>query len=248
MVFGLVGIVWAVAWYWWFRDDPHAHRGVNAAELRIIGNEPATPHRRVPWGSLLRARNMIALCAMYAFAIYGWYYYITWLPTYLLRARGFALKEVGWLAALPLLSIAAGVLVGGWLSDVLSRRWGARLGRRTPGVVGLPLAALAVLAAIATSDPTAAALFLAAAAGLAALGVSPAWAVCLEVGGRHAGVVTGAMNTFGNLGGTLSPIVVGWCLQWWDSWNASLLTVAVCYVLAALCWLAIDPTEPIPDC
>lgn len=248
MVFGLVGVVWAAAWYWWFRDDPHAHEGVNAAELRIIGNEPATPHQRVPWAALLRARNMLALCSMYGFAIYGWYFYITWLPTYLMRARGFALHEVGWLAALPLLSIAAGVLVGGWVSDVLARHWGARVGRRTPGVVGLPLAALAIIAAIATQSPIGAALLLAAAAGLAALGVSPGWAVCLEIGGRHAGVVTGAMNTFGNLGGTLSPIVVGWCLQAWDSWNASLITVAVCYVLAALCWLAIDPTEPIPDC
>jgi nitrate/nitrite transporter NarK len=114
-------------------------------------------------------------------------------------------------------------------------------------MVGLPLAALAVLGATATSTPTTAALLLAAAAGLAALGVSPGWAVCLEIGGRHAGVVSGAMNTFGNLGGTLSPIVVGGCLQWWGSWNASLFTVAVCYVLAAVCWLAIDPEQRIAD-
>lgn len=248
MIFGLVGLLWAVAWYWWFRDDPHSHGGVNAAELRIIGHDPPTPHTRVPWGALLRDRNMVAVCAMYGFAIYGWYFYITWLPTYLMRARGFLLHEVGWLAALPLVCIAAGVLIGGWSSDVLGRHWGARIGRRIPGMVGLPLAALAILGAIVTSGGTTAALLLAGAAGLAALAVSPAWAVCLEIGGRHAGVVSGAMNTFGNLGGTLSPIVVGWCLQGWDSWNASLITVAVCYLLAAVCWLAIDPTEPIPGC
>jgi ACS family glucarate transporter-like MFS transporter len=112
-------------------------------------------------------------------------------------------------------------------------------------LIGLPLAALAVVGALATASSVGAALLLAAAAGLAALGVSPGWAVCLDIGGRHAGVVTGAMNTFGNLGGTLSPIVVGWCLQRWDSWHASLLSVAACYVAAALCWLAIDPEQPI---
>lgn len=244
-LFGLVGIVWAIAWVWWFRDDPHHHPLVNAAELQIIGSDPPTPHGAVPWGVLLRSRNLWAMCAMYFGAIYGWYFYLTWLPTYLLRARGFDLKQVGWLAALPLLSIAAGVFVGGWLSDVLARRWGLRAGRRTPGLIGLPLAGLAIVGAIRAVDPYAAAVLLAAAAGLAAMGVSPAWAVCLEIGGRHAGVVSGAMNTFGNLGGTLSPIVMGLSLQAWGSWNAALATLVVGYALAALCWLLIDPTQRI---
>src|SRR5262249_57391362 len=101
--------------------------------------------------------------------------------------------------------------------------------------------------AVETAQPLTAALLLSAAAGLAALGVSPAWAVCLEIGGRHAGVISGAMNMFGNLGGALSSLVVGACLQAWGSWNVSLLTVAACYLAAAVCWLAIDPEEAIAD-
>jgi MFS family permease len=182
---------------------------------------------------------------MYFGAIYGWYFYLTWLPTYLLRARGFDLREVGSLAALPLLGIAAGSLVGGALSDLLARRFGLRAGLRAPGLVGLPLAALAIAGAIWTPDPRSAAFCLAAAAGLAALGVAPAWSVCLAIGGRHAGVVSGAMNTFGNLGGVASPIVVGWCLDAWSSWDTPLVTVAVLYVFAALCWLGIDPAAPL---
>ncbi len=247
VLFGAVGVVWALAWLWWFRDDPHQHPGVNAAELARIGHAPPTPHEAVPWATLLREPNMRALCLMYAGAVYGWYFYITWLPTYLLRARGFDLQQVGWLAALPLLSIAGGVVVGGWSSDWLVHRIGARAARRTPALIGLPLAALAILGAIWTAAPITAAVLLAAAAGLAAMGISPAWAVCLDIGGRHSGVVTGAMNTFGNLGGTLSPVVVGLCLQWWSSWNMSLLTVAAGYVFAAMCWLAIDPTKAIGE-
>jgi MFS transporter, ACS family, glucarate transporter len=246
-IFGAVGVAWAVAWYGWFRDDPHHHAAVNAAEVELIGSQPPLPHRAVPWGDLLRSRNLRALCVMYGAAIYGWYFYITWLPTYLQRARGFDLQHAGWLAALPLLSIAGGVFTGGWLSDVLVRRWGVRAGRRAPGLVGLPLAALAVVGAIVTGQPVVAALLLAAAAGLAALGVSPAWAVCLEIGGRHAGVVSGTMNTFGNLGGALSPVVVGLSLERWGSWNLPLLTVAGFYLVAAACWLGVDPAEPIEN-
>jgi MFS transporter, ACS family, glucarate transporter len=233
-IFGLVGVGWALLWFWWFRDDPHHHAGVNAGELALIGSEPPAAHGGVPWRALLRSRTLLALCVMYGGAIYGWYFYLTWLPMYLLRARGFDLHQVGWLAAMPYLSIAGGVLAGGWMSDVLVRRWGPRAGRRAPGLVGLPLAAVAIAGAVATPAPM-----------VAALGVAPAWAVCLEIGGRHAGVVTGAMNTFGNLGGSLSPVVVGLSLERWNSWNTPLLTVAACYVLAAVCWLRIDPTEPI---
>jgi MFS family permease len=178
---------------------------------------------------------------MHFCAIYGWYFYLTWLPTYLLRARGFDLAAVGWLAALPMLAIGAGSLVGGSATDYLARRFGARVGLCAPGVLGLPLAALAIVVAVATPDGRTAAWALAAAGGLAALGVAPAWAVCLSVGGRHAGVVSGAMNTFGNLGGVMSPVVVGWCLEAWGAWDTPLYTVAALYLLAALCWLGIDP-------
>jgi cyanate permease len=53
------------------------------------------------------------------------------------------------------------------------------------------------------------------------------------------------MNTFGNLGGALSPVMVGLCLQRWGSWNAPLVTVAAFYLVAAASWLLIDPAEPI---
>ena len=53
------------------------------------------------------------------------------------------------------------------------------------------------------------------------------------------------MNTFGNLGGVMSPVVVGWCLTLWGSWEAPLYTVAGFYVFAALCWLGVDPLEPL---
>jgi len=243
--FGLVGIAWAAGFYLWFRDDPRRHRGVNEEELKLIGREPPRPRGAVPWKAMARSRTLLALCLMYMSAIYGWYFYLTWLPTYLMRARGFGMREVGWLAALPYLGLGAGVLGGGFLSDRLSRRWPARRARRLPGLAGPPLAACAVVGAVLTHDPVASILLFSAAAGLGALAVAPAWVVCLEIGGANAGVVSGAMNTFGNLGGALSPLVVGLWLQRGGSWDAPLLSLAGFYLLAALCWLAIDPERPI---
>ena len=244
-LFGAVGLVWAAVWFTWFRDDPRRHRAVNSAELSLIGPGAELAHAAVPCRALVRHRTLWALCVMYLGAIYGWYFYLTWLPQYLLRARGFDLKQVGWMSALPLVGIATGVLSGGWTSDALVVRLGERWGRRLPGVVGLPLAAVAVLVAVGTPSPHGAVLGLSAAAMLAAWGVAPAWAVCLDIGGPHAGVVSGAMNTFGNLGGALSPLVVGYCLERWHSWNAPLISIAAFYALAAACWTRIDPEAPL---
>ncbi len=240
-LFSIFGLAWLFFWLRYFRDDPHEHPGVNAAELAVIGSDPPSPHPPVPWRALLGNRNMIALCLICGSWLYGWYFWLTWLPSYLLRAHGFDLKAAGWLAAVPLIFSAFGLFGGGWASDILTKRWGARHGRRLPALVCLPLAVLAIVAGIYATQPTVAALFLSAAAGFAALSLSPIFAVCLEIGGRHAGVVTGVMNMVGNLFGALSPLVVGWCVQNLGSWNIPLMIIAGFYLFAEVCWLVIDP-------
>jgi MFS family permease len=247
VVFGAVGMAWALAFWRWFRDDPRAHPAVNAAERRLIadGGAQSHPHAPVPWRALFRSRTLLAICGMYFGSIYGWYFYLTWLPTYLKSARGFSLETVGWLSALALVALAGGLLAGGLFADRMRERLGARASSCLPGLVGLPLAALSAAAAAVTDSPLGSALLLAATAALAGLGTAPAWRVCVEIGGAHSAVVSGAMNTFGNLGGALSPIVVGYCVDRLGSWNLPLFTIAAMYLLAAPCWLAIDPTRPI---
>src|SRR5262245_49157724 len=145
-LFGVVGVVWAIAFWVWFRDDPRAHPAVSPAEVELIaaGGGSSLPHAPVPWRALVANRTLVGLCGMYVGAIYGWYFFITWLPTYLIRARGYTLADVGWAAALPLFGIAVGVLAGGWVSDHLRPRLGLRLGSWLTGLVGLPIAELRV--------------------------------------------------------------------------------------------------------
>jgi len=246
MVFGAVGLVWAGVWWIYFRDDPREHPDVNQAELAHIGTAGAVPaHGAVPFGRLMQNRTLIALCVMYAGTIYGWYFYLTWLPTYLLKARGFNMKSMGWFSAAPLIGIGLGVFLGGLLSDFLPQRFGKNRGKRIQGLVGLPAAAITVVASIIVYDPVVSALLLALAAMFAALGVAPAWTVCVEIGGAHAGVVSGAMNMFGNLGGALISLVVGFCLRDFHSWNAPLYSIAAFYLVAAGAWLLVDPEQMI---
>jgi ACS family glucarate transporter-like MFS transporter len=85
------------------------------------------------------------------------------------------------------------------------------------------------------------ALLLAFALASADFALGACWAVCLDVGSTHAGVVTGFMNTFGNLGGLVGPLVVGYMVERWQSWISPFYITAAVYVCGAVAWLAINP-------
>ena len=94
--------------------------------------------------------------------------------------------------------------------------------------------------------PVAKAVLLALALASADFALSACWAVCLDVAPHHAGVVTGFMNTFGNLGGLVGPIVVGLMVDRLGSWTLPLYVTAGVYFAGALAWLAIDPKRRSP--
>src|SRR5262249_45742661 len=131
--FGLLGLVWAAAWYAWYRDRPEDHPGVDAEELAWIrgGRIPYPNPDRIPyptteieaapatltWAAVLSSRNLYAICAMYFAFGYGLYFYFTWLPTYLIKELGFSLFSGGLFAAIPFLLAGIADIVGGWLTD-----------------------------------------------------------------------------------------------------------------------------------
>ena len=77
------------------------------------------------------------------------------------------------------------------------------------------------------------AVLLAVALATADFALSACWAVCLDVGARHAGVITGFMNTSGNLGGLIGPLVVGVMVERWQSWTYPFYVTAAVYVMGA---------------
>ena len=119
VLFGAIGVIWAVAFYMWFRDNPRDHKSVNAGELALIGgNEKlASGHGNVPWGKLIRSRTIWLLWAQYFFISYPWYFYITWLPTFLReRYPDLGEGERASLAIFPLFFGGVGALFCGFVS------------------------------------------------------------------------------------------------------------------------------------
>ncbi len=246
-VFALLGLIWAAFWARWYRNSPQEHAAVTPKELTFIqqGQARAGPSHEVPWGLLVRSRNVWALCAMYSGYAYGLYFYLTWLPTYLEEGRGIALQQVSFYAMLPLLAGAACNLLGGWLTDWLSRRVRLRWARRIPAMAGLLVAAVLISVAALAESNTIAITALALSFGAADLILAVCWATCLDVGGEHAGTVSGTMNSLGQVGGVIAPIAFGWLVDTYGSWQLPLLIAAGYYVVSALFWLVIDPEKPL---
>jgi ACS family glucarate transporter-like MFS transporter len=249
VIFGMVGFVWAAAWYRWFRDEPSKHPGVNAAEVAKIESgrriEAAHALRLPDFARLLRNRNIIGLCLSYFTQSYGFYFYITWLPTYLERARGFTSVKLGVLAGLPLILSVLADLVGGIATDYASRRFGLRWGRAGVGVISCLGAGIAMLFGAGVQDGVSAAILIAVAAASSNLMLGASWGSCIDIGGNQTGLIGGMMNTAGQVGGILSPIILALILRYFSSWSAPLYLTGLLYSLGALAWCMVDASKPL---
>jgi sugar phosphate permease len=174
------------------------------------------------------------------------YFYITWLPTYLLEARKFSIASTKWLAALPWVLSASGFWFGGWVTDYLVKRTGnLKIARCGVGATGYAAGALTIIAVAHVKNDLFAAYLLALALWFQTMTISAAWAVCLDVGKRNAGVVTGFMNTVGNIGGALAPVVVGYAVNELHSWTLPFYVMAGVFGFGILMWLLVDPKRSV---
>ena len=244
---GLVGVVWSIAWYIWFRDLPEDHVSVNLLELAQIRSDQVDTEslrevRSVPWRHLLYSRNLYLICGMYFAYGYGLYFYVTWLPTYLIKAHNFSVKSTSVLSSLVWISGGVGFLLGGRASDfILKKLKSPKLARCGVGMLGYTSSAILLIFVAQASHRTHAVILISLATFCQLMTAGSAWAVCMDVGRESAGVVTGFMNTAGNLAGMIAPIIVGYIVETWGSWSIPFYITSAIFVMGTLMWALIDP-------
>jgi MFS family permease len=248
-VFGVIGVVWAIVFFRWFRDNPAEHPSVNRAELAQLPSlsQTAVSHSGVPWGVIFSSRAVWLLSIQYMCLAYGWWFYVNWLPSYLQQARGTSMKMGAILSGLPLLLGGVGCLVSAWIVPKLTRRFGSvSTARRIIAVTGFVGASTSIVIFTGISDPVKA-MFVLGMAGFFNDFVMPAaWASTMDIGGRYSGTVSGAMNTLGSVAGASSLLVVGYLLTWTsNNWTLTFYISAGIYLIGAICWLFLDSHTPL---
>ena len=248
-LFGGIGVIWAIFFYRWFRDSPGEHPSVNAAELALLdgAESNATGHSKIPWKTFLTNRSVWMLWAQYFCMSYPWYFYITWLPTYLQEGRGVSVEKSAVLAGVPLFFGGLGSLFCGLISARVAKRLGSTAKtRRFMACIGLLSASITLLIFLKIKDPTMAMLVMGLASFANDLAMPGAWGACMDVGGKYAGSLSGSMNMMGNLAGFVAPVTVAQILKYTNNnWDLPILSFAIVYFLGGLCWLFIDPVTPL---
>jgi ACS family glucarate transporter-like MFS transporter len=225
-ILGLPGIVWAMCWLIWFRDFP---RDRIAHETVPAGTEPGL-------GRLLRSRAMLLAMFQYFAGNFTFYICISWMHPYLLERYGLSQSEAARYAMVPLLCGAAANWAAGLIVDALYKSRYRAWSRRIPGMIGFVLAASGVLWAAMAATAASAILGFAVATFGVEMTISPSWSFCLDIGGRHSGTISAAMNMAGNFGGVASTNAFPLLRGLTGSPAAYFYAAAALNIAAILCW------------
>ena len=245
LVLSGIGFAWAAGWWLWFRDDPAEDPGVSDEERALIlrgrelpGGDAAGP---LPLRRMLASRNVWLAMGQYFCSNFTFFFCLTWLFPHLRATYRLEPVEAGLFAAAPLLAGAVGNWTGGGLVDAIYRRgsWGAS--RRWPAMIGFALAAAGLVGSARAESALAAVTFLSVAIFGADMTLPPSWSLCIDIGRRHAGKVSGTMNMAGNLGSFVTGLAFPYLRQWTGSTTPFFLVGAGLNVLAILAWAFTRP-------
>jgi len=247
LAFGSLGLLWAAGFFLWFRDRPSEHASVNDAERSIIPVADHGAHRPAPWSTYLTSRSLWLLSFQWFFHFYAFYFYITWLPTYLQEVRGANIQQSALLAGMPVLMAALGSLAGGWILTRMIRRMNdIGRARKRLAYVSYIGAAIFMVLAIRPDSVELAVILMSLSSFAAELSAPITWTTAMDLGGRNVGAISGAMNSLGQFGGAVAPTVVGFLVESGPGgWDMALYSAAAVYGAAFLCWLYLDPVTPL---
>jgi len=239
-VTGVVATVWMAT----AASGPAQHPGVNAEERRLIATEdPSRPvgARRSsvpPW----RKRSVILLTLSYAAVGYFQYMFFYWMQYYFEEKLGLGKDRARLYSTIPSVAMALGMAAGGWLTDAAQNRWGPRRGRIAVTVSGMIASAALLGAGIVFREPTW--IVTCFSLALASLGASEGafWTTATDLGGERAGVAAAIVNTGGNAGGALAPILTP-VISAHFGWQGGMAVAALYCFLGAILWRWIDPDE-----
>ncbi|MEQ0770684.1 MFS transporter [Paraburkholderia tropica] len=250
-VTGLLGLIWFVFWQFTFSDSPRQHKWVNAEEIAHIESDALSGQHggaRPTLRQLLKHRNIWAMCIGFFMINYNSYFFITWLPTYLVKTRGMTMMEMGWMASLPLLVSIVVEIFAGWASDRVfaSGKLSLTATRKLILVIGLLMASSIGFAAFAQSAWVAVLLLCIAKSGTT-VAASQVWALPGDVAPPNAvSMVAGLQNMVSNFGGVVGPVITGAIVGATGSFAPALLFSAALIAIAIVNYLfLLGKVEPI---
>lgn len=241
VILGLIGLVWALLWWFLFRDSPETHPHLDPVEKAYIQqNRQETETSEIgklSSSQLLQSKNMWAAIGQYFCSNFTFFFALTWLFPYLKDKYQLDSLEAGWYAVAPFVAGAIGNWVAGGLVDSIFRKGNWNRSRRFPAILGFVLAAIGLVGSLYMETPLGAVLFLSIAIFGADMTLPPSWALCVDIGKSNTGTVSGTMNMAGNLGSFLTALAFPYLTDWTGSVNYFFYVAAGLNIGAVILWL-----------
>jgi len=249
LIFGLVGVVFAVLWWFLFRNSPEESGAISEQEKKYIletREQPSSTEKlNLSFGSIISSRTMWLAMIQYMASNFTFYFTLTWMYPYLKDRFALGGVEAGLYSMIPLFAGAVGNWVSGLWVDSLYKRRNVKISRRLPAITGFILAAFGMLMMANIDTPQVAIIFLAIAIFGADMTLSPSWAFCIDIGKENAGAVSGTMNMAGNLGAFVTIIAFPYLYEWTGSFQPFFYICVVFSAVAIAIWLSMNPEKVI---
>ncbi len=247
LILGVIGILWALVWWLTFRDSPEAHPKVSAEERDYIVThrqqvEPSEAGA-LRWRQLSHSKNMWSAIGQYFCSNFTFFFALTWLFPYLKEKYALASVEAGWYAVAPFIAGAIGNWVAGGMVDGIFQKGRWNLSRKMPAMVGFLLAAIGLLVSLQMDTAFGAVAMLSLAIFGADMTLPPSWALCVDIGKKHSGAVSGTMNMAGNVGSFLTALAFPYLTAWTGSNEFFFYAAAGLNILAILLWLNVKADQ-----
>jgi ACS family glucarate transporter-like MFS transporter len=198
----------------------------------------------VAWSSILKSREVWAITLSYfSFGYVAWIFF-SWFYLYLAQVRNLNLKASAFYAMLPFLAMAACCPLGGLISDRLTKKFGARVGRCYLAAVVILMAGMFLVMGSEVHGARLASVVLAGGAGALYLAQSSFWSVTAGLAGSSSGSVSGFMNMGAQIGGMVTASLTPFIASRFG-WTASFLVAAALCLFGALAWMIVDPERAI---
>lgn len=244
VVCGAAALLWCVAWWTIFRDDPREHPSVDPESLENLAVSPPDRHAKIPF-LLLTKRMSLVTVVMFA---YGWTYwvFVSWLPLYFVNRHHTDLKSSALLTSALFFAGLVGNTVGGVISDrILKTTGNNRLARCSVVFVSLLGAAALITPTMFYNDLRIVVPLLAGAMFFLELTIAPMYAIPMDVSKEYAGLGSAYVIMGVGLSGIISPVVFGWLIDLTGNWNVPFATGVGILLLGAAAVPLLRPDVPL---
>jgi MFS family permease len=243
IVLGIVSLIWAIAWVFYFVDDPRNHPAITTQELAWLPTYASRAERNkdpVPWMRL--AHRMLPVTGVYF--CYGWtlWLYLAWIPSFFFHNYKLDLKSSALFSAGVFFAGVIGDTLGGIVSDRILIKTGKRLMARRNLVVGGFLCSLAAMAPVLfLHNLVWVAICLSLAFFFSEFTIGPMWAIPMDIAPQYSGSASGLMNIGSPLAAIISPLIFGYVIDKTGNWDLPFIGSMGLLLLGAILAFWIKP-------